>query len=325
MVKFAKNGSDCTTAAVKLARAATGRDMVAACSDHPFYSVDDWFIGTTPMNAGIPAAIRALTVGFRYNDLQSLERVFLEHPDRIACVMLEPEKNEPPRDGYLEAVRNLCHRHGALLVFDETITGFRHHVGGCQTQYGVTPDLSIFGKAMGNGFSVSALVGARNYMDLGGIHHDRRRVFLLSTTHGAEAHALAAAIATMRVYREQPVIETLAERGRQLGSGVGEIVHRYALEPYFGVVGRPCNLVFFTNDRLRRPSQSFRTLFMQEIVERGVLAPSFVVSYSHTPSDVDRTLEAIDGALAVYARALDGGVERFLTGPSVKPVFRDFN
>jgi glutamate-1-semialdehyde 2,1-aminomutase len=220
MVKFCKDGSTANTAAVTLARAYTGRDLVALCADQPFLSYNGWFIGTTVLDAGIPKAEKDLTVTFRYNDLESVARLFEAHRGRIACVILEAERHEPPGKGFLQGLRDLCTRHGALLVFDEMITGFRWHIGGAQAYHAVEPDLSTFGKAMANGFSVSALVGKREIMELGGLRHSHERVFLLSTTHGAETHALAAAVETMRIYRDEPVIETLYTRGDQLRAGI---------------------------------------------------------------------------------------------------------
>jgi len=325
MVKFGKNGSDANNAAAKLARAFTGRDLVAICADHPFFSVDDWYIGTTPMNAGIPQAVRDLTVQFRYNDIASIEALFAAHPNQIACLIMEPEKGNAPKDGFLSRVKEICHQHGAILVFDEMITGFRWHLGGGQAYHNVTADLSTFGKALGNGFSIAALVGRRDIMRLGGLDHDRERVFLLSLTHGAENHCLAAAIEVMRVYREEPVISVLWRQGQRLQEGVERVAKARGLEGFFRVLGKPCCLVFATLDAGGKPSQAFRTLFLQETIRRGILAPSFIISYAHSNADVDRTIEAVDGALAVYAQALDEGIEKHLVGRPVKPVWRQYN
>jgi glutamate-1-semialdehyde 2,1-aminomutase len=226
--------------------------------------------------------------------------------------------------GYLERVKALTHAHGAVLVFDEMITGFRWHLRGAQHVYGVTADLCTFGKAFANGFSVSALAGRRELMQLGGFDHDRERVFLLSTTHGAETHELAAAIATMQFYRDHPVVETLYARGARLRDGITRAVTAMGLDGHVELVGRDSNLLFATRDVDRQPSQPFRTLFMQEIVRRGIIAPSFVVSYSHTRTDIDRTVDAVGEALAVYRRALDDGVDKYLLGRPVKPVFRPY-
>lgn len=319
-VKFAKDGSTVISAAIRLARAHTGRDMVAYCADHPFFSYYDWFISGWKMSAGIPEGERQLTTTFRYNDLASLQRCFSEHPGRIACVVLEPERDEPPREDFLKRACDLAHEHGALFVLDEMITGFRWDLHGAQGLYGVEPDLSGFGKALANGFSVSALVGRREIMEIGGYEHDRRRVFLLSTTHGAETHALAAAVATMEFYRAHDVIGTLHRQGERLARGCNEAAAELGLGDHFEVSGRPCNLVYVTRDRQGRRSQPFRTLFMQEMVKRGVLGPSFVVNYSHTDDDIDQTVEAVRGALEIYRRGLEDGVETVLEGPSVQPV-----
>ena len=325
MVKFAKNGSDVTTAAVKLARAYTGRDFIAICGDQPFFSADDWFIGTTEMKAGIPGAISALTVQFRYNDLSTLRDLFDRYPERIAAVILEAEAGDPPNTGFLVGVKSLCEQRGAVLVFDETITGFRWHLGGAQKFHGVVPHLSTFGKAMGNGFAASALAGKKEIMRLGGLEHDRDRVFLLSTTHGAETQALAAAIETIRIYREQGVVRCLWQQGELLRRLVNQSIANNRLEGFFELTGRPCNLVFVTRDENRNPSQVYRTLFMQEMIRRGVIAPSFVVSFSHSDADIARTAEAVFEAHAVYRRALDEGIDRYLEGRPVKPVFRKNN
>jgi glutamate-1-semialdehyde 2,1-aminomutase len=326
MVKFCKDGSDATSAAVKIARAYTGRDMIACCADHPFFSTDDWFIGTTAMNAGIPEAITKLTLTFRYNDLNSVRALFRQNPGRIAAVILEAARMEEPRDDFLHKLKDLCHANGALFILDEMITGFRWHHQGAQKVYDIVPDLSTFGKALANGFSVSALAGRSEFMRLGGLDHvDRPRVFLLSTTHGGETHELAAAIATMQIYQSEPVIEHLERQGERLRSLTQEVIRRHGLEAYVGVAGRESCLLYWTRNLDGKPSQAMRTLFLQETIRRGVLMPSLVVSYTHDDEDIERTVAAIDGALGVYRQALDGGVERFLIGRPSEPVMRRHN
>jgi glutamate-1-semialdehyde 2,1-aminomutase len=325
MVKFTKDGSTATSAAVKLARASTGRDLVALCRDHPFFSYDDWFIGTTAIDAGIPRAISDLSRTFPYDDLDALEALFAAEPGRIACVILEPDRGTPPRPGYLGAVQELCRREGALLVLDEMITGFRWALGGAQAEHGVIPDLSTFGKAIANGLSVSALAGRRDVMEQGGLDYPGPRVFLLSTTHGAETHSLAGAIATMDVYTEEDVVGYLHEAGATLRAGLEAAARSADVEGFVRILGRDCNLVFETRDASGVPSQAFRTLLLQELLRRGILAPSFVVSFSHDERAIATTVEAAAEALNVYARALEDGIERYLDGPAVKPVYRRFN
>ena len=321
MVKFCKDGSAATSAAVRLARAYTGRDLIACCADHPFFSTDDWFIGTTSMSAGVPAAVRQLTVTFRYHDVGNVQALFEQYPGQIAALILEPARTEDPVEGYLHALQRLCHTHGALLIFDEMTTGFRWHNGGAQKLYGIVPDLSAFGRALANGFSVSALAGKREFMRLGGLdQQDRPRVFLLSTTHGAETHALAAAIATMQVYEREGVIEHLYRQGTRLRRQAEEVISRHNLADFVTITGKPCCLSYATLDQNGQSSQAFRTLFLQETIRRGVLMPSLVVSYSHRDEDIDRTVAAMDAALDVYRRALDDGVERHLIGRPAQTV-----
>jgi glutamate-1-semialdehyde 2,1-aminomutase len=325
MVKFAKNGSDATTAAVKLARAYTGRDLIAICGDQAFFSTDDWFIGSTAMPAGIPQAIRDLTVKFSYNNAESLRQLFSEYPGQIACVVLEAATSVEPVPGFLQELRKACKEAGAIFILDEMITGFRWHLGGAQKFYDVEPDLSTFGKALANGFSVSALVGKREIMDLGGLNHDKERVFLLSTTHGAENHALAAALRTMEIYKEQDVIGHLWQKGQTLLDGINRVTRDLGLEEYFQVIGKPCNLVYVAKDQEKTPSQVMRALFLQETIKRGLLMPSLVVSFSHSDEDIAKTVEGIGAALKVYRKALQEGADKYLVGRPVKPVFRARN
>jgi glutamate-1-semialdehyde 2,1-aminomutase len=325
MVKFCKNGSDADDAAIRLARAYTGRDLVAVCADHPFFSVSDWFIGTTAMNAGIPKAIRDLTIKFHYNDIESLQALFDQYPNQIACVIMEVETATPPKDNFLQKVRDLCTQKGALLIFDEIITGFRWHLRGAQHVHNVFPDLCAFGKALGNGFSIGALAGKREFMERGGLRHDKERVFLLSYTYGAESHSLAAAIATMTVYEQEDVVGHLHRQGERLIKGITEVIEEHNLKDYVGLMGKPCNLLYYTLDQNSNRSQEFRTLFLQEVIKRGVIMPSLIVSYSHSDEDVDRTVQVFGEALGVYRRALDEGVEKYLVGRPSNIVFRKYN
>jgi glutamate-1-semialdehyde 2,1-aminomutase len=325
MVKFAKNGSDATSGAIRVSRAYTGRDMVAICGSHPFFSWDDWFIGSTPMSAGIPKVVQELTVSFQYNDLDSVKRLFQQYPGRIACVILEAEKEQEPAKNFLHELKILCRANGTVFILDEMITGFRWHNGGAQGYYDITPDLCTFGKALGNGFSVAALVGRRDIMQLGGLEHDRDRVFLMSSTHGGETHGLAAALETMNVYEREPVIETLWKQGRQLATKLKKATEDYKLSEHIPIMGKPCCLVYGSRDQDLNPSQPFRTLILQELIKRGILAPSLIVSYLHSDKDIDKTVEAFHEACGVYRKALDEGIDKYLVGRPVKPLWRRFN
>lgn len=325
MVKFTKDGSTAVTAAIKLARAATGRESVAICADHPFFSYDDWFIGTTAMDGGIPSSATDAVMRFPYGDLAAVQTLFAEKGNQLAAILLEPVRLGHPPAGYLAGLRRLCDEYGIVLIFDEMITGFRIDLHGAQGKYQVTPDLSTFGKALANGFALSALAGKRKLMELGGLDHHARRVFLLSTTHGAETHALAAARETMRIYRDEPVIEHLQHIGSMLREGCNAQAQELGLLDHVKVMGDWGALVFSTLDPQKRPSQAYRTLFLQELIRNGVLAPSLFVSYAHREKDIEQTIAAWRCSLEVYAQALQEGTESLLQGPATRTVYRAWN
>ncbi len=301
MVKFAKNGSDATTAAVRLARAATGRERVALCAATIRSSRST--TGSSAPRRWPPGCRRPhhqLTLTFPYGDLAATQELLTRHRGEVACLVLEPAAHTEPPPGYLAGLRELADRHGCVLVFDEMITGFRWSEAGAQGLYGVVPDLSTFGKALGNGFAVSALAGRRELMERGGLRHPGDRVFLLSTTHGAETHALSAAQAVFTTYVEEGITARLHALGARLAAGVREAAASAGVGDHLVLRGRASNLVFATLDENRQPSQRYRTLFLRHLLAGGVLAPSFVVSSALEEADIDRTVEVVSGACAVY-------------------------
>jgi glutamate-1-semialdehyde 2,1-aminomutase len=326
MVKFAKNGSNVTTAAVKIARAYTGRKYIVRCFEHPFFSFDDWFIGDTPLKKGIPEEFGNLTLNFHYNDINSLSILFDKYPGQIAGVILEPATSDHPVDGFLEKVKELCHANGSLFILDEMITGFRWHLQGAQVYYNVEPDLCTFGKGMANGFSVCALAGKREFMKIGGIKEEgAERVFLTSTTHGAEMCGLGAFIKSVEFYKSNNVVEHLWSYGQNLINGMNNAAKEAGIQDYFIATGIPCSPNYVTKDRSGNASLGFRTLFSQEMIKNGVLIPWIAISYAHQGAELDFTLKAVKNALQVYSKALEGGIENYLVGPAIKPVFRTFN
>jgi glutamate-1-semialdehyde 2,1-aminomutase len=326
MIKFAKNGSDTTTAAVKLARAYTGRDIVIRCADQPFFSVDDWFIGNTVCDAGIPEVIKQLTYNFRYNDFESLQQLVRDFPGQIACIIMEAASTEAPNPGFLEAIRELTTREGIILIFDEMISGFRFHPKGAQFYYGVTPDLATFGKALANGFSVAALVGRRELLELGGLEHDKPRVFLLSTTNGAETHALAAALKSIELQKDGMVSEHIWKLGHLLIDGFNQIIKSFGLEHYLTMQGFGCSPYIQFLDHENKPDLRLRTLFLQEMIQEGILAPYIAISAAHTISHVEQFLEATQKIMPTLQKGIEGKCfDELIVGPYVKPVFRKFN
>lgn len=324
MIKFGKNGSTVTTAAVKIARGYTGRKLVAFPGDHPFYSYDDWFIGKTPCNLGVPREIQDLSVTFKSYDLQSLEDLFNAYPGQIACVITEPEKNFSVPENYLRDAIELTHRHGALFIADEMITGFKTALPGTSKLRGVVPDLSTWGKGMGNGFSICALTGTREVMELGGIRREgQEKLFLISTTHGAESHTLAAGLAVLDAFTGQEVISHNLAIGDRLVGQCRNAVRTAGLEENIEVVACPWQPLFVFKNAKGEIDNGFRTLVLQEMIARGVLFQGiFSPCFSHDGADVDYFTEALAESLPVYTRALEEGFEKHLVGPPTRPVFR---
>ena len=322
MVKFGLNGSDVTTAAVRLARAYTGREIIAVCRDHPFFSTDDWFITTTPMSAGIPGAFQPLTVQFSYNDLPGLAELFEAYPGQIAAIVLEAETVESPASGYFQGLRSLCDEHGALFILDEIITGLRWHERGAQFIYNIQPDLCTFGKGIANGFPVSVLAGRREVMRLGGFVDDADRVFLLSQTAGAQPWALAAMMSVIDTCQTQHISTHLDQIGAELRRGIEKVVADASLSAFFELRGRNCNLTYVARDATGRPSQEFRTLVLRELIKHGILAPSFVVCAAHDSAAIAQGVNAIADLMPVYQQALESGVEPLIGGRPVRPAFR---
>ena len=314
MVRFGKNGSDATSGAVRAARAYTGRELVACCGYHGW---QDWFIGTTTRSQGVPEAVKKLTLTFAYNDLSSLERIFARHPGKVAAVILEPIGVVEPKEGFLEGVAALARKNGAVLIFDEIVTGFRVDLGGAQKYFGVTPDLACFGKAMANGYPIAAVAGRRELM----------KVFdeiFFSFTYGGETASLAAAKATMLKLRDRKVIPFLWRQGAKLRDGYNRLARSLGLAANTECLGLAPHTVITYKDDSGRDSLAVRSLLQQELARRGVLfLVGFNVGFSHSDRDVERTLAALEEALAVVAEGLKkGDVSRRLMGPPAQPVFR---
>jgi glutamate-1-semialdehyde 2,1-aminomutase/spore coat polysaccharide biosynthesis protein SpsF len=314
MVRFAKNGSDVTLGAVRVARAYTGRDIIACCGYHGW---QDWYIGTTTRSKGVPKPLAELTIPFEYNNIASLEKAFSEHSGQIAAVIMEAVGVVEPRDGFLQEVRELCRREGSLLIFDEIVTGFRLALGGAQEYYGVTPDLACFGKAMGNGYPIAAVVGRREIMEL------FDEVFF-SFTFGGEALSLAAAIATITEMREKDVIAHLWEQGQKLKDGYNVFARELQLGRHTECIGLPPRTVVTFKDDTGAESLTLKSLFQQECIKRGVLfSGGQNICYSHSDADIDRTLRVYCAAMKILAEAIHkGDVDDRLEGEPVQPVFR---
>jgi glutamate-1-semialdehyde 2,1-aminomutase len=326
MVKFGKNGSDVTTAAVRLSRAATGRKYVAVCSDHPFFSTHDWFIGSTSINSGVPEEIQRLTIGWRYNDIASLEALYKKFPGQIAAVILEPVKNDEPKANFLQELKALTAREGSVLIFDEMISGLRFDLRGAHHRWGVYPDIAVFGKAIANGFSFSLLAGRRDIMELGGLRHDKRRVFLLSQTHSSETVGLAACRATLDEYQRLDTGAHVWSMGKQLVDGFRACAASEGVSDYVRIIGFDCNpqILCTRADGTYWPELSM--VFHEEVISHGVLIPWISITQAHGATELATTLEAIQKGMRYARKAIDAGnVETAFTGEPPRPVFRTFN
>jgi glutamate-1-semialdehyde-2,1-aminomutase len=314
MVRYGKNGSDATSGAVRAARAYTGRELIVCCGYHGW---QDWYIATTTRRKGIPQAVCDLTLTFEYNNIASLERIFQDHSDNVAAVIMEPVSVVEPQDGFLQKVADVTRQHGALLVFDEVVTGFRVALGGAQEHYGVIPDMACFGKAMGNGYPISAVVGRREIME---IFDD----IFFSFTFGGEAISLAATLATLREMQEKDVIGHLWTRGRKLQDGYNALATELELEQYTRCIGLPPHTVMTFKHGDGTDWLALKSLFQQEVIKRGILfLVGHNICFSHSDEDVARTLAAYREALEVVARAVEcGQVDAQLEGLPVQPVFR---
>ena len=314
-VRFGKNGADATTAAVRVARSVTGRDHVAYAGYHGWH---DWYIANTDLNAGIPAFNRELAHAFTFNDIDSLSRVFQRYPDRIACVIMEPLQVAEPKDDFLSRVKEMVHTHGALLVFDEIITGFRFHEGGAQALTGVVPDLACFGKALSNGMPLSAITGRHEYISA------LERTFF-SFTYGGEALSLAAARACLDKIKREKVVDHLWSIGRRLMEGLNRLAEDCGVAEFVECAGYPCRPIMVFRGHERFSALELKTFFQQETIKRGILfAGYFSLCFSHTDEVVDETLNVFEDAMrALQAVAGAGGpLSAALEGPVVEPVFR---
>lgn len=313
-VRFAKSGSDATSAAVRLARAQTGRERVIVTGYHGWH---DWYIGSTTRHLGVPEAVRSLVEPVAFGDLAALAHALERWPEQVACVVCEPVGTLEPSPALLQQIVDLAHRHGALAVFDEVITGFRLAPGGAQEHFGVHADLVCFGKALGNGMPISALAGPADTMDA------LQDVFF-SGTHGGETLSLAAALATLEVLVGEPVHEHLWRLGRRLQAGVNRAIDRYGLGDWVSCSGAaPWTIVSVREANPGAATLPAKSLVQQEMLKRGILfnGSNFICD-AHTDHDIDKAIAAYAEAFELLAGALPDRVAELLEGPPLTPAFR---
>lgn len=312
-VRFFKNGTDATSAAVRLARGCTGRDRILVCGYHGW---QDWYIGSTTRNLGVPGVVQSLTTKVPYNDLGAVAAVLKQHSGEVAALIMEPVVNVAPKDGYFDALKALLHEHGALLIFDEVVTGFRFSDGGAQKMFDARPDLSAFGKAMANGMPISALVGRADLMSA------MSEVFI-SGTFGGEALSLAAAIATVDKIGRENVIQALWQKGEYLATRVDALIEKHGLGKVVALTGYPIWKILAYTAHENASANELKTLFVIEMIKRGVLVnASHNLCFAHSDEDLAHVIAAYDGTLGVMAELLARGpIAGALPSPVIEPVF----
>ena len=313
MVRFVKNGGDATTAAVRLARAFTGRDVVLMSGYHGMH---DWSIGASENHKGIPEAVRELTITFTYNDLEDLEKKL--KGNKVAAVILEPIQSNGPKDGYLEGVKELTHKYGAVLIFDEVVSGFHYALGGAQEMFGVLPDLVAFGKGMANGYPISAIAGRRYLLE-----QIEKGVFV-STTFGGDSISMAASLATLNILEQPGFYDHITKIGTILRNGIADRIHKYDLKDVLEVSGLPahCGVAFEGHGSLSY--LDIQSVYSQTMLQNGILVFAiYFLNSAHTEKEAEAYLEATDKAFAMIRKALDqDSVEGILLGGKVDPVFK---
>lgn len=316
MVRFVKNGSDATFAAVKLARAFTRRDMVAVCGYH---GMQDWYIGSTVNNKGVPQAVCALTKTFKYNDIDSLKHLFEQYPNQIGAVIMEPIQADGPMEGYLALVKEVVHSNGALLIFDEVVSGFRYALGGASEYYRVTPDLVAFGKGMANGMPVSAVAGRKEIIELIGT----QGVFI-SATFGGETLSLAGALATIKLLEQPGVYQEFWRLGAKMIEGLKQLISKHDVGSAVKVSGLPPHAGVSFDSIGSLNYLDIQSVYSQNMIENGILTIAINnLNMSHTDSEIEMFLSAADEAFADVKRAIQmDSVDGILKGGKVNPIFK---
>lgn len=314
MVRFGKNGSDATSAAIRLARAHTQKEHIAVCGYHGW---QDWYIGSTTRDLGVPKSTKSLTHTFKYNDISSLESIFNTNPNQVAAVILEPMNTQFPEGEFLHKVQKLCKEHNAVLIFDETITGFRYNLGGAQQLFGVTPDLATFGKGMANGYPISAVVGRRDIMTL-------MEDIFFSGTFAGETLSLAATAATLEFMEQHHVIEHLSNIGKQLISELTEQITQLNAQDWLSLAGHPAWSFLMIEAKGQYSAIELKSLFLQEMASRGfLLGGGHNLNYAHKKSDIDALLTAYKEVLMLLDNTIKtNNFDQVFKGQLLEPVFK---
>ncbi len=311
-VRFAKNGTDATSASIRIARAYTEKEHVAVCGYHGW---QDWYIGSTNRDLGVPQVVKKLTHKFEYNNIESLEEIFQNN--QIACVIMEPMNIEYPKDNFLEKVKELTHNNKALLIFDETITGFRYSIGGAQKLFNVVPDMATFGKGMANGYPLSAVMGTNDIMQ-------KVEEIFFSGTFGGETLSLAAANAVIDKYIEKSVVDHFSIIGIYLLECLNKLIDDNNLNDIFWTSGHPSLSFLHIKEQHKYNSYEIKTFLMQEMFKRGILTLGLHnLSFSHSKKDIDKLISNYAEVLPMIKIHVDNNslIEN-IQGEILEPLFK---
>ncbi|MBU1895846.1 aminotransferase class III-fold pyridoxal phosphate-dependent enzyme [Patescibacteria group bacterium] len=313
-VRFARTGGEAMAIAVRIARAYSGKSTVAFCGYHGWH---DWYLSVNLASdknldgihlsglepRGVPKELMNTSVSFHYNKIEELKRLVAEH--EIGVIVMEPVRHQEPASGFLEEVRKIADEIGAVLIFDEISSGFRSQVGGVHQNYKVNSDIVVFGKAMSNGFPMSAIVGKKEVMEAA-------QTTFISSTYWTERVGPVAALATIKKMEKENVPTHLDSVGSMIGKGWRSLAKKHDLD--LDIIG-PNVLITFAFKY--KNSQEIKTLFIQEMLKRGYLASLTVyVSFAHKESHIKKYLNTVDEVFGIIKKAIDdNSVDKLLEGP----------
>lgn len=336
MVKFAKHGSVAVTGAVKLSRAYNKKDYILRCSNHPFFSFDDWFISSTNFKGGIPKSISKYTLNFKYFDIEGLKKLTKKYKNKISCLVMEastiscptkicckkfPCTNLKRNNIFLKEVETICKENKIVFILDEMITGFRWDIKGAQNLYNIKPDISTFGKAIANGFSMSVIGGKRKIMQIASLKNSKKNnFFFLSSTHGAEMVSLNAFIATFNFYKRNKVVEKNKLYGQKLKSQFNKISEDLGLKEIISMDGLPCSPII--NYNYKEQGLKLKTFFLQEMAKKEILIPWISISYRHNEKELNKTLNASFEVLKKIKQTIKTRNNFLIKGEIIKPIFK---
>ena len=324
MARFARSGGEANAIAIRIARAATGRDTVAVCGYHGWH---DWYLATNLQNDsgleehllpglepnGVPCGLAGTVQPFSFNRLDQLESIASTH--ELAAVKMEVQRSSPPDPGFLEGVRELCTRRGIVLIFDECTSGFRETFGGLHLKYGVEPDMAMFGKALGNGYAITATIGRRSVMEAA-------QSTFISSTFWTERIGPSAALKTLGVMERERSWEQVTSIGLQLRSRWQELADRHGLRITHNGLPALTGFAIQSSQAL-----AYKTLITQEMLKKGYLAAtSCYTCLAHTPDVLEPYLDALDEVFGLIAECEAGrSVDELLEGPVCHGGFKRLN